>query len=312
MESKKWIENYNKLNNSFQKTLVFRVGIQAGLYSEINHMFLAILFCLKNNIKFVLSSRDNNFSYDKGWEDYFLPFCEESYSKVHLKYNARSYQIKPTIPNIIKTKIIRKTLGIDYLTQDIWTFIRDAKFQNETFDIPQLGISGNLVSALQMVVNNVWNFQPDIQQEINGRIQGLNLPTEYVGVHLRSGDKVTEAKVSSAHEYINYIKNITPLKNLFVFTDDYKNISELKSSFTDYRIYTFCKEGEKGFSEGAYNRLNKEAKKEMTIKVLTDSEALYKSSVFVGTMSSNVGLFIGMQRNAKLWYGIDANDWRMW
>jgi hypothetical protein len=149
MESKVWVEQYNQLNNSFKKTLVFRVGIQAGLYSEINHMFLAILFCLKNKVKFILSSRDNNFAYEKGWEDYFLPFCEESYSTIHLKYNARSYQIRPTIPNIIKTKIIRKALKVDYLTQDIWNFIRDAKFQNETFDIPQLEISGNLVNALQ-------------------------------------------------------------------------------------------------------------------------------------------------------------------
>jgi glutaredoxin-related protein len=163
-----------------------------------------------------------------------------------------------------------------------------------------------------MLCNHVWRFQPDIRQEIAERIQSLNLPEEYVGVHLRGGDKVTEAKVSPFYDYINYIKQISALKELFVFTDDYKNIIELKSSFPDYHIYTFCKEGETGFSEGAYNLLNKEAKKEITIKVLTDSEVLYKSSVFVGTMSSNVGLFIGMRRNAKLWYGIDANQWRMW
>lgn len=312
MESKEWIENYNKLNNTFKKTLVFRVGIQAGLYSEINHMFLAVLFCLKNKIRFVLSSTNNNFSYNKGWEDYFLPFCEESYSKLHLKYNARSYQIKTSIPNIIKTKLIRKALGIDFLTQDIWTFIRDAKFQNETFDFPELTISGNLVSALQVVVNYIWRFQPDIQQEIDAAIQTLNIPTEYVGVHLRSGDKATEAKLSAVHEYINYIKNITSIKELFILTDDYRNIKELKSSFTDYQIYSFCKEEEKGFSEGYYNQLDKQAKKKITVKLLTDSEVLYKSSVFVGTFSSNVGLFIGMRRNAQLWYGIDANQWRMW
>ncbi len=312
MESKEWVENYNKLNNSFKKILVFRVGIQAGLFSEINHMFLAVLFCLKNNIKFVLSSRDNNFSYAKGWEDYFLPFCEESTSKIHLKYNARSYQIKPTIPNIIKTKLVRKALGIDYLTQDIWTFIRDAKFQSETFNIPKLEISGNLVSTLQVVVNHIWRFQPAIQQEINTKIDALKLPANYVGVHLRSGDKATEAKLSPVYDYIDYIKNITLLKELFIFTDDYQNIRELKSSFTDYQIYTFCQEGETGFSEGAYNDLGKEAKKKITVKVLTDTEVLYKSSAFVGTMSSNVGLFIGMRRNAKAWYGIDANEWRFW
>jgi len=312
MGSKEWVENYNKLNNSFKKTLVFRVGIQAGLFSEINHMFLAVLFCLKNNIKFVLSSRENNFSYDKGWQDYFLPFCEESNAKIHLKNNARSYQIKATINNIIKTKLIRKALGINYLTQDIWPFIRDAKFQNETFDIPQLNISGNLLSALQVVVNNIWHYQPAIQYEINTKIDTLNLPSDYVGVHIRSGDKATEAKLSPVYDYINYIKSISSLKELFVLTDDYNIIKELKKDFTDYNFNYLCEEDEKGFTEAAYNNMNKEAKKTSVIKLLIDTEVMYRSSVFVGTFSSNVGVFIGMRRNAKAWYGIDANNWRIW
>lgn len=312
MENKEWLENYKNLNNSFKKTLVFRVGIQAGLFSEINHLFLAVAFCLKNKIKFVLSSRESNFSYDKSWDDYFLPFCEESQAKVHLKYNARSYQIKTTIPNIIKTKLIRTTLGIDYLTQDVWPFIRDAKFQNETFNIPELGISGNLLHTLNVVTDHVWKFQPAIQQEIHSRISEINLPSAYVGVHIRSGDKATEAKLSPVDDYINYMKNITPIKELFVLTDNYSIIKEIKSNYPDYKVYTYCQENERGFSEGEYNLISKEAKKTMTIKLITDVEILSKSSVFVGTLSSNVGIFVGIRRDAKLWYGIDANDWRMW
>ncbi len=312
MENKEWVYNYNQLNNSFDKTLVFRVGIQAGLFSEINHMLLAMLFCLKNNIKFVLSSRDNNFSYNKGWEDYFLPFCEESDSKIHLKYNARSYQIKSTVTNIIKTKVVRTILGVEYLTQDVWPFIRDAKFQSQTFDIPQLSISGNMLHALKVITDHIWCFQPTIKQEIENRINFINLPADYVGAHIRSGDKATEAKLSPVEHYINYIKNITDIKDLFAPTDDYKNIRELKKYHRDYKVYSFCQEKEKGFSEGEYNNLDKEAKKTMTIKLLTDIEVLSRSSIFVGTLSSNVGIFVGMRRNAKLWYGIDANEWRMW
>ena len=312
MENKEWIENYSKLNNSFKKTLVFRVGIQAGLFSEINHLFLAILFCLKNSIKFVLFSKDSNFSYDKGWEDYFLPFCEESQNKIHLKYNARSYQIKTSISNIIKTKLIRTALGIDYLTQDVWPFIRDTKFQNETFTFPELGISGNLLHALNVVTDHIWRFQPSVQQEIDNRIKTLSLPSNYIGVHIRSGDKATEAKLSPVDDYINYIKSLTPLKELFVLTDNYSIIKEIKSNYPDYKLYSYCEINEKGFSEGEYNLMNKEAKKTMTIKLITDVEILSQSSLFVGTLSSNVGIFIGMRRNAKSWYGIDANDWRMW
>lgn len=312
MESKDWIVNYNQLNNSFSKTLVFRVGIQAGLFSEINHLFLAILFCLKNKIRFVLSSRDNNFCYAKGWEDYFLPFCEESDSKLNLKHNARSYQIQSTIPNIIKTKLVRKALGVDYLTQDIWNYLRDAKFQNETFDFPSLNISGNLVNALAIVVNNIWRYQPEIQEELDEKITTLQLPANYVGVQLRGGDKVTEAKLSPIHDYLDCIKKVTTVKDLFILTDDYKYISEIEENYSEYKTYTFCEKNEKGFSEAAYNQLNKADKRSITIKMLANTEVLYKSSAFVGTMSSNVGLFVGMRKNAKNWYNIDANNWRMW
>ena len=312
MDSKTWVDNYNELNNSFKKKLVFRVGIQAGLFSEINHMYLAILFCLKNEIKFVLSSQQSNFSFNKGWQDYFLPFCQESEASVHLKYNARSYQVKNSIASLIRSKLIRSFYQIDYLTQDVWPFIRDAKFQNEIFDIPQLQIKGSLINALQVVVNHTWRYQPQIQAEIDSRIKQLNLPANFAGLHVRAGDKATEAKLSPAHIYISELAKHSPTKNIFVLTDDHAVISSINTQFPDFHTFTFVEENERGFSEGAYNALGKSEKKAITIKLLANTEVLYQSAVFVGTYSSNVGIFVGMRRNAQNWFGVDAHDWRMW
>lgn len=309
METKNWIENYNKLNNSFSKTLVFRVGISAGFFSEINHMQMAVLYCLQHKIKFVLSSKENNFAYQKGWEDYFLPFCEETQGNLHLKYNARSHQISPSLLNIFRIKIVRKRLGIAYLTQDIWPYIKDAKFYNETFKFPELEIDGDFLAAMHTLAKYIWRYQPAIETTINQRLNSLNLPLSYLGMHIRSGD--IEKKNYAISRYIDLAKTFSTDKNLFVATDNYSSIEKIQLQYPDYKIYTFCKPTEKGFDEGAYNSQTKESKKETLINLLTDTEGLYRSEVFIGTISSNVGSFVGMRRKAKAWYGIDANEWRI-
>ncbi|RYE27960.1 MAG: hypothetical protein EOP42_18180 [Sphingobacteriaceae bacterium] len=309
METENWIENYNKLNNSFSKTLVFRVGIESGFFSEINHLIMAVLFCLQNKIRFVLSSKENNFAYQKGWDDYFLPFCEESQDNLHLKYNARSHQIRTTIPNLIKLKLIRRYLKIDYLTQDIWPYIKDSKFHNETFKFPSLTIDGDFLSAMHILAKNIWRYQPEINTIINTKLADLNLLVPYVGMHIRSGD--IEKKNYAISSYINLTKSLSSNKTLFVATDNYSSVATINQNFAEYKVYTFCAETESGFSEGAYNSQNKETKRETLIALLTDTEALYRSEIFVGTLSSNVGTFVGMRRNANQWFGIDANEWRI-
>ena len=71
------ISDYQKLNDSFHKRLVYHVGIDCGFFVELNNMINAILYCLLNGYRFQLYSEDANFGTGKGWTEYFLPFCEE-------------------------------------------------------------------------------------------------------------------------------------------------------------------------------------------------------------------------------------------
>ena len=88
------VKDYNKLNNSFKKKLVFRIGESAGFFSEYNNMVLAMHYCLVNRIRFILNSKDANFSIHKGWEDFFKPFCKEYNYSLFQIYNLRFF--KPT------------------------------------------------------------------------------------------------------------------------------------------------------------------------------------------------------------------------
>ena len=77
------ISDYQKLNDSFHKRLVYHVGIDCGFFVELNNMINAILYCLLNGYRFQLYSEDANFGTGKGWTEYFLPFCEEVHEPFH-------------------------------------------------------------------------------------------------------------------------------------------------------------------------------------------------------------------------------------
>ena len=81
------IGSYRRVNASFRKRMVYRIGVDCGFFVEMNYMVNAILYCLTHRIRFQLYSENANFGTGIGWTEYFLPFCEEVHEKFHKKYN---------------------------------------------------------------------------------------------------------------------------------------------------------------------------------------------------------------------------------
>lgn len=50
------IDEYRRINKSFKRVLIFKIGLNSGFFSEYNNMILAMLYCLENRIQFKLSS----------------------------------------------------------------------------------------------------------------------------------------------------------------------------------------------------------------------------------------------------------------
>ena len=65
---------YRTLNESFQRRLIYHVGIDAGFFAEYNYLIAAMLWCLQHKVRFVLFADDANFGHTRGWQDYFEPF----------------------------------------------------------------------------------------------------------------------------------------------------------------------------------------------------------------------------------------------
>ena len=319
------IEEYNKLNNSFKKTLVFHVGWKAGFFSEYNNMIFAMIFCMINKIKFVLYSNDATFKYQTGWNDYFLPFCESTNNPIHKYLNMRSTPLKITeIKNIkifnwyIKinvfnflAKLSKPFVSFDYYTQDLWCKIRSLDI-NSNYCIPELGINGNLLDACNVMVKLTWNYNTQTQNAINTLISSVQLPKKYVGLHIRRGDKSIETKLLDRQNYMDKVKPLSDIRDLFILTDDYQIIEEINIEYKEYVIYTLCNKDERGYFHERSLKQEKEMIKRAHEKLFASIDLLTNAQYFIGTFTSNPGIFLGMRMPQNRITSIDLDKWQIW
>ena len=292
-----------------QKDLhVFRIGIDAGFFSEYNNMILAYLYCKENNIDFSLYSENANFAFKYGWEDYFLPFCPKVTDPIHQQINIRGHHPMSRL-NKMRTLFFKlRHRGIS-LTQDLWFKYRDWDFAKQKFGVDKV----DLQTAAGLLVKETWRYNEQTQQEIDARIKELNLPDQYVGVHIRGGDKFIEARLMEVNQYVEKIESVSDIKSIFVLTDDYRIIDSLCELRPSWQIYTLCRPEERGYFHEQFEKVNLEQRKEDHLKLFSSIEVLAKAASFVGTYTSNPGMYLGMRMGADRCFGVDSDKWLlMW
>lgn len=306
------IEHYQRLNSSFKFELVFHMGADAGFYSEFNNMVLAIIYCLQNKVKFSMYSSDANFKYKNGWEDFFVPFCDEKTDLFHHKYNLRYEDPFFLFHGFERLKILywRMCNKYTFLTSDLFFKFRNVEFERKCFSIPELGFAGNLQEVGGHVIDLVYRFNDETKYSISSMIDKLNLPDRYVGFHIRGGDKFVEHELEQCATYIAKAEKMSKTRVAFVFTDDYVIIETLQHDYPQWKIYTLTTPNERGYFHSEFLQRMPADKKKDLIKMFSAMEVLRKSELFIGTFSSNPGMFLGMcMRNA---YGIDYEKWLLW
>ncbi|MDL2322747.1 hypothetical protein LJC52_02050 [Bacteroidales bacterium OttesenSCG-928-A17] len=307
-----FLDKYRRLNTSFESRLIFHVGVNAGFFSEFNNMVLAILYCLDNKIQFCLYSADANFSYEEGWNDYFLPFCPESKDPFHSRYNKRFHHhtlIRKLNPAYYLSK---KKEKYDYLTFELWYKFRDRENENKHYDIPELGISGNLRTACRQIIDKIWKYNEQTETEINQQKAPLLLPKKYIGMHIRSGDKFVESNLLNIDVYFRKLKEISPIKDVFVLTDNYEIIHDINTHYPDYTVYTLCGEEERGYFHKEFHKRDKTQVKNAHLKLFASVDLLSNADYFIGTLSSNPGMYLGMRMPEENVFSVDLAEWQIW
>ncbi len=310
--SQNLLPEYIALNNSFKKKLVFRLGADSGFFSEYNNMVLGMLYCLKHKIRFVLNSNFANFKIEQGYTDFFTPFCEEDSRWIHDYYNYRPH-MQQGRRQAFTAQFLKHLYQVDYLTQDLWDFFHERVFEKETFAIPELGISGNLLDATQVIINNVvWKYNEEVSQAVTTITAKLKLPENYVGLHIRAGDKFMEGEILSPSLYMTAAMEQSDCRNAFILTDDYAVIRQTKTAFPDWKLYTLCREEEAGFSNAAFVKATPAFRKEKMVNLFASMDILASAEKFIGTFSSNPGMFLGMRMGQTKCVGMDLKEWLIW
>lgn len=318
------VEEYRKLNDSYSKSCVFHIGIDAGFFSEFNYLVFTILYCLENNIKLKLYSKDANFGYKDGWTDYFLPFTEEEYDSYHSFFNRHPTGL--TLKEVLLSKnlgLLRwklKNDGMIFLADTFKYFIRKNYFDYYTHNIsPNIGlknkeytingfVNGDYINAYNQVFDLLWRFNDSVSAIMENLIHDLNLPDNYIACQIRGGDKFIEYNLLSVETYLLKIKKVSSLKDVFVLTDDYRIIEQLRSKAPDYNWYTLCKESEKGYFNSTFSNSDSEIKKKQMINLFTSVELLIRSSVFIGTITATPCCVVGIKRYPDtFWVDFEEN-----
>lgn len=317
MEKDDLLVNYNVLNASFKRGLTFRLGIEAGFFSEYNNMILAMLYCLCHGIKFKLNSKGANFC-SLGWNGYFEPFCEDV-EDWHQHF--RPYDWKYSLKLIWRERSLYYMRNIwpyfylrwkkNLLTQDVFASARNRSLQRHLYHIPLLGIDGDLQQACSRLIRLTWHYNSLTQAKVNRFVEELALPTNYIGMHIRGGDKFIEHAIEPLEKYFALVDNSIPEKNLFVLTDDYRVILRIQEEYSQWNVYTLCGSEEKGYFHAEFSNQTEEYREKQLIKLFASVDILAYAKQFIGTFSSNPGMYLGM-RNPSICKGVDYDQWLVW
>lgn len=219
-------EDYQKINRSFKRQCVYRIGNEAGFFSEINNMLIAMVYCLEHKLQFRLYSSNSNFGNDI-WKDYFLAFTIHSRKIAHFLYNERPYIHKKSYSiSVDRIFSFKNELAKQILTQDIWPYIRDKSKYNVDYFVNSPHINGSLTYVTSKLIESVWRYNHYTNIKIKQLIGSLGMPQNYGAVFIRRGDKEQEAPHVEIQKYVDKIDELFIHNNLpiFIGSDDFRVI----------------------------------------------------------------------------------------
>jgi len=152
-------------------------------------------------------------------------------------------------------------------------------------------IIGELTMAeLVEAIKETFILQDHIQSLIDSYIEGIG--GEYTSLYVRRGDKIREAPYMPLDEILAHTTIKDDGRKIFVQTDEYSIVSELRSKFPSCSIITLTKENATGADNNNIIDMTPEERKTHTEELLVSSVVSARASIGWVYYLSNVGTFI--------------------
>ncbi|OYP54949.1 hypothetical protein CIK99_12235 [Prevotella sp. P5-92] len=292
-----------------------------GLYSELVNLALAKVYADKYNYRLLVNSRNWNSKIDNGLSDWFIPYFEETHSI--LTYQEKIYNNeKPWIGKIYYNPSAFWGYWRERLYNKIFKFFSPtALLSKESFQRMHSGdflsqySEGELLNAVSNSFKKFYNYNALTQNSISEKKQYINIPDNYISVHIRRGDKIVTGEMEDIdlNIYADTIRKYSYISNnIYIATDDVTVISYIskKLSDIDTNIYYNKENKLKGFDEKTYNLKSDSVRRDEVLNMLFDMDMMINSSFFIGTFSSNVGCVVAMYLGLDKCHSIDVS-WKI-
>ena len=299
------VKKYQLLNESYHRKLIHHFGTGNGFYSELNSLLFSVLYCLQHKLRLELYSKDAPFTFGNGWNEYFKDFCPEFRNRFVGKCISRDYSKNNIHDHIC---YLYKFISGNTILNDTYWYCRTGWFENCHFYIPELGIDGDIRQAMKVIIPIIYRFNNRYTHIINNFIKGLNLPQEFISLHVRAGDKITERNLIKPQTYLEKAKSLSNCHNIFVATDDYRIFEQLRDDNPDFTFYTSTSPEERGNDTEKLFASSRDVIRQNLIEMFASVEVFLHSKLFIGTYSSNPGLFVGLLIDEKM-VGMDYDRW---
>ena len=292
-----------------------------GLYSELVNLALAKVYADKYNYRLLVNSRNWNSKIDNGLSDWFIPYFEETHSI--LTYQEKIYNNeKPWIGKIYYNPSAFWGYWRERLYNKIFKFFNPtALLSKESFQRMHSGdflsqySEGELLNAVSNSFKKFYKYNALTQNNISEKKQYINIPDNYISVHIRRGDKIVTGEMEDIdlNIYADAIRKYSYISNnIYIATDDVTVISYIskKMSDIDTNIYYNKENKLKGFDEKTYNLKSDSVRRDEVLNMLFDMDMMINSSFFIGTFSSNVGCVVAMYLGLDKCHSIDVS-WKI-
>lgn len=161
-------------------------------------------------------------------------------------------------------------------------------------------------ATLKGHAKKLFEVKPEILAECNKLLNSYPLPENYdVGVHIRSGDKVTKREIP-IERYIAALKLFQKTSGLdemsiFVMTDSYSLFESLRlGADPSWTLYTIDSRDQTGYNHDEFRQLPLRNRQASYIKFLSELLIMRNINTVICTLSSNVGkwLYVNVKDNA--------------
>ena len=277
---KHYLANVSYPSKTGKSAIVFELNMSAGIYSMFFFICEAYLLANKYNYDFYISDNTWPYKYERGWHDYFDSF--EKLSDIS-KYD----------------QIINAShLKLDDIMADTANTLAENAHRCEF-----------TLNDYIMCIEKLYKPNESIVAKANDIIQEIGVP--YISIFVRRGDKISSGE--SSNQSIDAIIaqiDISDSDVLFVQTDDYSVVEEIREILPNNKIYSTVPITKRGFYYDDLFKMTNDERKLLAEETLIGVYVCTKAHTCWTDDSSNVGRFIKLKsyHNTRLYKLKDDDD----